>query len=69
MNRIHITVNGEPLELPAPCTLADCIGASGLAPDAVGTAVNAQFVPRARRAEHALQDGDAVFTFAPITGG
>jgi sulfur carrier protein len=35
----------------------------------VGTAVNAQFVPRARRAEHALQDGDAVFTFAPITGG
>jgi sulfur carrier protein len=69
MNRIHITVNGEPLELPAPCSLAECICTRGLSPDAVGTAVNAQFVARARRADHVLQDGDAVFTFAPITGG
>jgi sulfur carrier protein len=69
MNRIHITVNGEPLALPAPCTLAEAIGNIGLSPDAVGTAVNAQFVARARRADQVLQDGDAVFTFAPITGG
>lgn len=69
MNTIHITFNGEPRELPAPSTLADCIDASGQAATAVGTAVNAQFVPRARRTDYVLQDCDAVFTFAPITGG
>jgi sulfur carrier protein ThiS len=35
----------------------------------VGTAVNADFVARGARANHALRDGDAVATFVPITGG
>lgn len=69
MNPIQITVNGMPRQLPARSTLADCIDAAGQAPAAVSTAVNARFVPRERRSSCLLQDGDAVFTFAPITGG
>lgn len=38
-------------------------------PSLVATAVNEVFVPRQQRAEHILQDQDAVFTFSPITGG
>ncbi len=69
MTSIRITFNGMPQQLPAQSTLADCIDAVGQAPAAVSTAVNAQFVPRERRGSCLLQDGDAVFTFAPITGG
>jgi thiamine biosynthesis protein ThiS len=69
MTPIHITVNGMPQQMPSPSTLADCIAASGQAAAAVSTAVNAQFVPRERRASCVLKDGDTVFTFAPITGG
>ena len=31
--------------------------------------VNGEFVARAARSETPLRDGDAVFTFQPITGG
>jgi sulfur carrier protein len=38
-------------------------------PQALATAVNGDFVPRAARATLQLKEGDAVFTFQPITGG
>ena len=69
MNTLRITLNGKPHTLPAPATLADLLAACGQPAGAVGTAVNNRFVPRALRDKHLLQDGDAVFTFAPITGG
>lgn len=65
----HITVNGEPRAIAAATTLADLIAALGEPPASLATAVNGNFVARAARATVQLRDGDAVFTFQPITGG
>ena len=66
---IAITLNGEKRELPAGQTLADLIAQLEAQPQALATAVNGEFVAREARTERQLTDGDAVFTFQPITGG
>lgn len=67
---LQITVNGEPRALDeSASTLADLVAALGQAPQALATAVNGEFVPRDARAAVRLREGDAVFTFQPITGG
>ncbi|HSV79476.1 MAG TPA: sulfur carrier protein ThiS [Ramlibacter sp.] len=66
---ITITVNGEPRELPPQFSLAQLVEALGQTPAALATAINGEFVPRDAREQHPLRDGDAVFTFQPITGG
>jgi len=65
----QITVNGEPRRVEEATTLADLVTALGQPPAALATAVNGEFVPRSERAALRLRDGDAVFTFQPITGG
>ena len=45
------------------------MAAQGLADDALATAVNGVFVPRAQRAQRLLAEGDAIVTFQPIEGG
>lgn len=65
----EITVNGEARTVEDRATLADLVSALGQAPQALATAVNGEFVPRAARASVQLRAGDAVFTFQPITGG
>jgi sulfur carrier protein len=66
---LQITLNGEPHPVPEGQTLADLVAALGQPPQALATAVNGEFVARTARAETVLCDGDAVFTFQPITGG
>ena len=66
---LQITVNGEPRTVQQSATLADLVDALGQPPQALATAVNGEFVPRGVRASVQLRDGDAVFTFQPITGG
>ena len=66
---IAITLNGEARNVPPGQTLADLIAQLDAPPQALATAVNGEFVSRDARAEHQLNDGDAVFTFQPITGG
>lgn len=68
MNK-QITLNGEPRSLQEDATLADLVATLGQAPQSLATAVNGEFVPRAARATVQLREGDAVFTFQPITGG
>ena len=65
----QITVNGEARTLQEEATLADLVAALGHTPQSLATAVNGEFVPRAARDSVQLRDGDAVFTFQPITGG
>jgi sulfur carrier protein len=65
----QITLNGEPRHVADDATLADLVAALGQPPQALATAVNGEFVPRGARAAVPLRDGDAVFTFQPITGG
>jgi sulfur carrier protein len=64
-----VTLNGETRTIDAGTTLADLIAAAAEQPQALATAVNGEFVPRDTRAQVQLRDGDAVFTFQPITGG
>lgn len=64
-----ITLNGEPRQLEPNTTLADLIASLDQPPQALATAVNGEFIPRDARAQHPLREGDAVFTFQPITGG
>ena len=68
MNAITLTLNGQPLSLPAGATLADAARASGVQPP-FAAAVNLQFVPRARYAETVLQNGDQLELISPVTGG
>jgi len=64
-----ITLNGEARTVEAGATLADLIATVAEQPQALATAVNGEFVPRDARAQLQLNEGDAVFTFQPITGG
>jgi len=64
-----ITLNGEPRSVDEGATLADLIAALAEQPRALATAVNGEFVPRDTRAQMQLHEGDAVYTFQPITGG
>lgn len=65
----QVTLNGEPKQLQSGATLADLVASIGEQPQALATAVNGEFVPREARAQTLLNEGDAVFTFQPITGG
>jgi sulfur carrier protein len=66
---MQITLNGEPRSVAGDVTLADLLAELGQQPQSLATAVNGEFVPRSARATVQLHDGDAVFTFQPITGG
>lgn len=65
---IAVTVNGAPHTTTAR-TLAQWVEQQGQSQQAVATALNSQFVPRALRATQALADGDTIVTFQPIEGG
>ncbi|MCO5115137.1 MAG: sulfur carrier protein ThiS [Burkholderiaceae bacterium] len=66
---VQITLDGAPHAVTPGTTLAQLVEALGHAPQAVGTAVNAEFVPRAARQNCVLQAGDQVLLFQPIVGG
>ena len=67
--RMDIRLNGEPLALPAPCTLTDLLIAQGLAERRVAVEVNGEIIPRGRHAEHLLADGDVVEIVHALGGG
>ena len=66
---MDIRLNGEPLALPAPCTVAALLAAQGLAERRVAVEVNGEIVPRSRHAAHPLVDGDVVEIVHALGGG
>lgn len=66
---MDIRLNGTPLALPAPCTLAELLVAQGLAGRRVAVEVNGDIVPRGRHPEHVLADGDVVEIVHALGGG
>ncbi len=66
---IIIALDGNPHDVPAGATLAQLLESLGHAPQAVSTAVTAEFVARAARQNRVLQAGDQVLLFQPIVGG
>ncbi len=75
MSTIHVSVNGTNHEIASGSSLAELIAhlqrEAGQPDDpaAIATAVNEVFIPRLKRSDTVLSDGDQVFTFSPITGG
>ena len=66
---IAIHLNKDRVELDDGATLASLVARLDKPPASLATAVNGDFVPRDRREQHRLNDGDVVLTFEPITGG
>lgn len=64
-----MTVNGQPLAMPANSTIADLLAHLGHAPESIATALNGEFIPRVQRDQQTLRSGDQVTCFQAITGG
>jgi sulfur carrier protein len=71
MNADSLTIflDGEPHAVPSGTTLQVLVADVGHTTQAVSTAINGDFVPRAQRASRVLIAGDAVLLFQPIVGG
>ena len=65
---MKIEVNGEAREVQGP-TLAHALAELGWGEARVATALNGEFVPKAARADTALQAGDRLEVLAPMQGG
>jgi len=63
-----IVVNGETRALDAK-TLAAALEALGYDDASVATALNGEFVPKRKRAETPVKDGDRLEVLAPRQGG
>ncbi|HSV69041.1 MAG TPA: sulfur carrier protein ThiS [Methylibium sp.] len=66
---ITVRLDGRLERLPAGSTLAELVARLHHAPEAVTTAVDGRFVPRALREHETLQDGQTVLLFQAIVGG
>ncbi len=65
----EFTANNEPQRWREGLTVAAWLAEQGRAADAVATAINGVFVPRARREFIWIQPGDELTLIQPITGG
>ena len=65
---MQVIVNGAPQEVAA-ATLAKTLVALGYADAIVATALNGEFVPKRKRAETLLSEGDRIEIVAPRQGG
>jgi sulfur carrier protein len=66
---VTILLDGKPHAVTSGTTLEALVADMGHAAQAVSTAINGDFVPRAQRASQVLVAGDAVLLFQPIVGG
>ena len=65
---IEVLINQVSHRLPMGATLADAIFQAGVQPP-FAAAVNLEFIPKSRHAQHVLSTGDHIELIAPITGG
>jgi sulfur carrier protein len=65
---MNVFINQMPHTLPPKATLADAIAVQQAKPP-FAAAVNLQFVPKTRYAEHQLHLDDRIDIIAPVTGG
>ena len=63
-----LTVNGEPRDIAA-ANLAEALVALDYEDAIVATALNGAFVPKRKRAETQLREGDRIEIVAPRQGG
>ncbi|MBD7961396.1 MULTISPECIES: sulfur carrier protein ThiS [Comamonas] len=65
---MNITINQQPVQLPANASVAAAIEHWQAKPP-FAVAVNTNFVPKSRYAIHLLAEGDRMEVIAPVTGG
>ena len=65
----EFTLNQQPRPWREGLNVADLLVEQGRAPDAVATAINGVFLPRARREATLIHAGDELTLIQPITGG
>lgn len=65
---MNITINQQAIELRDGATVADALAQLAPRPP-FAVAINTVFVPKARYAEQALNDGDRLEVISPVTGG
>ncbi|EBA15587.1 thiamine biosynthesis protein ThiG [Roseobacter sp. SK209-2-6] len=65
---MQIIVNAEPHEVIG-ATLADALAELGYTSPAIATALNGEFVSRAKRIDQKLTEGDRVEVLSPMQGG
>ena len=66
---MRITINGETRDIPENTTVADLIDELGLSGAICAAEVNKSVVPRDKRAETRLSDGDSVEIVTLVGGG
>jgi len=66
---VQVTVNGEPLEVPAGMTVGQVVATVTELATGVAAAVNGEVVPRRSWAGMLLGDGDRVEVVTAVQGG
>lgn len=66
---IHLTVNGTPVELEQPVSIAELLHQLGVPPNYLAVEINAEVIPRAEHASHAVVEGDEVEVVTLVGGG
>jgi thiamine biosynthesis protein ThiS len=69
VTQLHITVNGEPRQIPGPATVADLLRHLKLDSRTVVVELNRQIVRRPRLDETTLAEGDVVELVHFVGGG
>jgi sulfur carrier protein len=66
---LHITVNGDAVELPGPATIRELVERLGLGKGPVAVERNGDVVPRKEHATTAIAEGDAIEIVHFVGGG
>lgn len=66
---LTLSLNGNPVVVPAGATVAQLLQRSGFAERRVAVECNGAIVPRSRHNEHQLSDGDRLEIVQAIGGG
>lgn len=66
---MNIQLNGEQKEITNVRTVADLLDSLGIGRERVAVEINLDIVPRARHAEHAINDGDRIEIVQFVGGG
>lgn len=68
-NVIELSINGEPLSVDPPVTVAQLLERQGLAGKRLAVERNGEIVPRSRHAETELAAGDRLEIVVAVGGG
>ena len=66
---MDVVINGEPLQLAEPATVAALLEARGMAGKRVAVERNGEIVPKSRHAETWLASGDQLEIVVAVGGG